>query len=88
MEPLIMASSIWDLRAAVWPTKQRSPAGARWAVERIHRIEKMRHRESLIVGGEGDWVKPPRSVSVETFAVLENGDQTRTGSALCEKGVI
>jgi hypothetical protein len=26
--------------------KQRSPAGARWAVKEIHRIEKMRHRET------------------------------------------
>src|ERR1700719_971525 len=30
--------------------KQRSPAGARWAVKGIHQIEKIRHCESLIVG--------------------------------------
>jgi len=31
--------------------KQRSPAGARWAVTQFHQIEKMNHRESSIVGG-------------------------------------
>jgi hypothetical protein len=29
--------------------KQRSPAGARWAGKQFHQIEKMHHRESLIL---------------------------------------
>src|SRR5437879_10475425 len=33
------------------PIKQRSPAGARWAVTQSHQIEKMNHRESLILRG-------------------------------------
>jgi hypothetical protein len=40
--------------------KQRSPAGGRWAGREIHQIEKMRHCESLIVGGLEDWVKLSR----------------------------
>jgi hypothetical protein len=67
MEPLIIASSFLEVRAAArgggMAHKQRSPAGARWADREIHRIEKMRHCESLIVGGEADWVKPGDGVS-------------------------
>jgi hypothetical protein len=37
--------------------KQRSPAGARWAVGEIHQIEKICHREISIVEGGWDWVK-------------------------------
>jgi hypothetical protein len=37
--------------------KQRSPAGARRAEEEIHQIEKICHRETVIVRSREDWVK-------------------------------
>jgi len=37
--------------------KQRSPAGARWAVAQFHQVEKMNHRESSILSGNANPVK-------------------------------
>jgi len=47
---LIPASHIEIGRVEIGARKQRSPAGARWAGKTIHHIEKMRHRESFILG--------------------------------------
>src|SRR6266581_4285047 len=48
---LIPASRIEIGRLEIGARKQRSPAGARWAGKTIHHIEKMRHRECLILRG-------------------------------------
>src|SRR5713101_2404111 len=47
---LIPASRIEIGRLEIGARKQRSPAGARWAGKTIHHIEKMRHRQSSILG--------------------------------------
>jgi len=47
---IIPASRKKNGRAQTGARKQRSPAGARWAGKTIHHIEKMRHRESFILG--------------------------------------
>jgi hypothetical protein len=50
--------------------KQRSPAGGRWAGEKIHRIEKMNHCEVSILWKEAQWVKLATRLTMEIFGYI------------------
>src|SRR5260221_3831123 len=57
MGPSIIQSSRSRRSKNVRALKQRSPAGGRRAVGKIHRIEKLNHCGNTSLGAEANWVK-------------------------------